>query len=262
MSAIYKIRCEASRGPVVTPKKKKTQGGVRKNCRKMKYNDFIRSGIRRKVHGFFLENLPPTLASVLSAVNNDPDLPNLKRTTLYRLLNDIGFVYGKKEKKALLIERDDIISWRHRYLAEIRKMRNEGRNIVYSDESWINLGHTVGREWQDTTIRTAKDAFRSGLSCGLKAPTGRGPRFALVHAGGDNGFVPGAKLVFLCKKNTIDAHDEMDGECYEQYFQQQLIPNLPPRSVIVIDNAAYHGRHAHHGGKMTSKSGCANATLS
>jgi hypothetical protein len=63
-----------------------------------------------------------------------------------------------------------------------------------------------------------------------------------VRAGNEDGFFPNAKLVFLCKKNTADAHEEMDGEMYEKYFSEQLLPNLPPKSVIVVDNASYHSR--------------------
>jgi hypothetical protein len=87
----------------------------------------------------------------------------------------------------------------------------------------------------------------------LKSPAGRGLRFALVHAGNEHGFVPNAKLVFLCKKNTTDAHEEMDGEMYEKYFSEQLLPNRPS-SVIVVENASYHSRKKNnfqqsHGGK-------------
>jgi hypothetical protein len=76
----------------------------------------------------------------------------------------------------------------------------------------------------------------------LKSPTGRGPRFALVHAGNEHGFVPNARLVFLCKKNTADTHEEMDGEMYEKYFSEQLLTNLLPMSVIVVNNASYYSR--------------------
>jgi hypothetical protein len=81
-----------------------------------------------------------------------------------------------------------------------------------------------------------------------------------MHAGNKHGFVPNAKLVFLCKKNTADAHEEMDGEMYEKYFSEQLLPNLPPKSVTVVDNASYHSRKKNnfqqsHGGKTKLKSG-------
>jgi hypothetical protein len=61
-----------------------------------------------------------------------------------------------------------------------------------------------------------------------------------VHAGNEHGFVPNAKVVFLRKKNTACAHEEMEGEMYEKYLSEQLLPNLPPKSVIVVDNASYH----------------------
>jgi hypothetical protein len=83
--------------------------------------DFVRSGIRRKVHEFYFKNQPPTLNSLLAAVNNELDLPDFKRTTLYVLLKELGFVYEKRGNKAITIERDDIICWRHKYLFQIKK---------------------------------------------------------------------------------------------------------------------------------------------
>ena len=64
----------------------------------------------------------------------------------------------------------------------------------------------------------------------------------MVNAGSDQGFVNGAELTFLCKKNTADAHEEMDGECFEKWFEEQLLPNIPERTTIVMDNASYHSR--------------------
>ena len=143
---IYKIRSEASRGPLVSPKKRRMCETPRKNSRKVKYSDFVKIGIRRIVHGFFFKNCPPTIGTIQDAVNADQDLPNFTTTTLYRLLKDMDLIYDKKGKNPMLIERDDIVSWRHRYLAQIWKFRNEGRYIVYTDESWVNAGHTVGKE--------------------------------------------------------------------------------------------------------------------
>jgi hypothetical protein len=71
--------------------------------RYVKYNDFVRSAIRLKVHSFFLQNIPPTLSAVLEKVNYDEELPNFKRSTFYTLMKEIGFNYEKR-KKALLTE--------------------------------------------------------------------------------------------------------------------------------------------------------------
>jgi hypothetical protein len=35
----------------------------------------------------------------------------------------------------------------------------------------------------------------------------------------------------------------MDGALFEIWFQNQLLPNIPQNSVILMDNAKYHSRH-------------------
>jgi hypothetical protein len=81
----------------VTPDKKRQSKGVRRNNREVKYDDFIRSSIRRKVHEFYFRNQPPALNSVLTAINKDPYLPDFKKSTLHVLLRKIGFQYAKKK---------------------------------------------------------------------------------------------------------------------------------------------------------------------
>ena len=66
---------------------------------------------------------------------------------------------------------------------------------------------------------------------GWKVPSGKGQRLILVQAGGVEGWVDGANLVFKSKTNSADYHDEMNTEHYMEWFTQQLLPNLPPNSV-------------------------------
>ncbi|KAH6936616.1 hypothetical protein HPB50_020228 [Hyalomma asiaticum] len=48
-------------------------------------------------------------------------------------------------------------------------------------------------------------------------------------------------LVFLTKKNaTTGYHREMDGPRFERRLTETLLPNIEPRSVIIIDNAQCH----------------------
>jgi hypothetical protein len=93
---VLNIRSEAARGPLRTPNKKRRSRGARSNSRKVKYNAFVRSGIRIEVHEFYFKNQPPTLYSLLAAVNNDLYLPDFKRTTLLVLLKEVGFIYEKR----------------------------------------------------------------------------------------------------------------------------------------------------------------------
>ena len=139
------------------------------------------------------------------------------------------------------MERPDITEWRHRFLRAIRKHRQDGRTIVYSDETWVNVGHVRNKTWQDSTIKTYRQSFLEGLSTGLKQPSGKGERLIITHAGTpDGGFIPNAELIFRAKKQDGDYHGEMNSELYEHWFTTKLIPNIPPNSIIVLDNAPYH----------------------
>jgi hypothetical protein len=138
------------------------------------------------VHSFFLQNIPHALSAALEKVNNVEELPNFKNTTFYTLMKEIGFNYEKGSKKALLIERNDIILWRHSYLRKIKRFREEGKYIIYLDETWINVGQTILKERGDKTITTPKDAFLAFLTTELKHPTASGPRFVIVNACGKN----------------------------------------------------------------------------
>ena len=61
----------------------------------------------------------------------------------------------------------------------------------------------------------------------------------ILHAGTKNGFVDKTDLVFQAK-NDGDYHKQMNSTIFEEWFRRQLLPNISPNSVIVMDNASYH----------------------
>ena len=75
------------------------------------------------------------------------------------------------DNRKLIVERHDIRSLRVKYLRAIRAYREEGRPIVYSDETYIHSSHTTSYAWDD------------GSGAGLKAPISKGRRLIIVHAG-------------------------------------------------------------------------------
>nr|XP_049693359.1 uncharacterized protein LOC110382585 [Helicoverpa armigera] len=75
-------------------------------------------------------------------------------------------------------------------------------------------GHTVGKVWEDTTVKSRKQAFLEGLSTGAKNPTSKG---------------------------TSDYHESMNAAKFENWFKEML-PRLEPNAVVVMDNASYHSR--------------------
>lgn len=136
-------------------------------------DDFDLNAIRRKVHQFFFRNEMPTINSILKDVNDDPDLPNFKRSTFHKLLKKLSFKFLKRGRNSLLLEKPEIVLWRREYLRKIRTYRRENRKIYYLDETWVNAGHTKSKIWVDESITSSRQAFLDGLSTGLKNPSGK-----------------------------------------------------------------------------------------
>lgn len=204
-----------------------------------KFDEFEKNAIRQKVHSFFLNQELPTLDKLLAAINEDEDLPNIKRSSLHKLLKILNFKYVKRQRNSYLSERTDLLKWRRDYIMLIKKYRDEKRTIYYLDETWVNAGDVTEKVWMDTTIKSNRDAHLRGLSTGPKNPVGKGKRLIVLHIGSSDGFVPGGLLCFESKKSTGDYHDEMNGENFLNWFKM-ILPKLDENCVIVMDNAPYH----------------------
>ena len=240
--SIYRIKTETKKAVFeecqIKDGKKK---GVHYKQKYQLYNNHVMSAIRNIIHrNFFQQNEQPTLKKIHAAVRSDENLPNMCITTLHKILKELGFIYSSRKRNAVLIERPEIAEWRHRYLRKIKRYREQKRNIVYTDETWVNAGHTTNKIWQDTTIKSHRQAHNEGLTTGLKNPSGRGARLIITDAGGEGGFIPNARSIFTAKKGDGDYYKEMNSTTYETWFRDQLIPNLRPNSIIVLDNASYH----------------------
>ena len=91
--------------------------------------------------------------------------------------------------------------WRERYLRRIKEIRENGpkREIVYTDETWLNSGHKIKKEWVD--LEALENPRRSLLEYGTvgttKCSTGKGKRLIIiVDCITENGPVPGALWTF------------------------------------------------------------------
>jgi len=220
--------------PIQPPNKKKVRLSF-----KVKVDDFERNAIRKKVYDFWFRRQVPTLDKILISVNSDKTLNTYKRTNLYHLLRELNFTYCKRGRNSALIERDDIVLWRTKYIQDIRKYRQEGRLIYYLDERWANISDCMEKMGVGKTVKSHRDAFLSGLLTGAPNPTGKGKRLIIVHIGSEEGFVNGGLLIFESKKGSADYHDEINGNLFFDWIKS-VIPLLKDNSVIVMDNAPYH----------------------
>lgn len=205
-----------------TPKKKKAGTLV-------KVDDFDRQVIRNVIQDFYLvRKQVPTAPKLLAAIKEKIEFP-YKLTSLRRLLKQMGFKWKKSQaKRKVLIERPSIVAWRSKYLKAMKFHRQENRTIVYLDETWVDNNLTFKKCWQSDDIP------------GVLTDTSSTNRLIVVSAGSANGFVKGAELIFKAGQASGDYHGQMNSENYEKWVREKLIPNLPPRSVLVLDNAPYH----------------------
>ena len=147
-------------------------------------DSFDREAMWRLVHGFYIKKEYPTLSAVLEKVRTDGVFHG-GWFCLWKLLRSMGFSYKIADNKWFLYEQHDIIEQWHTYLQAIGKLRQQNKTIVYTDETWVNAHHTNEYIWVDYNGKG-----------GWKVPSGKGQRLIVVHAGGVEGWVDGADLVF------------------------------------------------------------------
>jgi transposase len=152
--------------------------------------------------------------------------------SLGRALDRWGFTFGKGTRTQRLKEKDHVIAGRQRYLRRKRSNRKgEGviRPEIYLDESYVNKNHSNDFVW-----------YFEEDGPWIQKPTGKGERLVIINAISKDGWVPGAKLTFKSTKKTGDYHGQMNHEMFTKWFVDSLLPNIPPNSLIIMDNAAYH----------------------
>lgn len=173
--------------------------------------------IKRVVHNFHItEKELPTLGQLLKKLKELIKFEG-SASSLRRILKDLGFKWKKTEdNRRVLIEHTSIRLKRIEYLKKLAKYRSEGRPIIYTD--------TTSRAWSDSSKVL------------------KGQRVVIMHAGYEAGFIPNALLMFKGGTKTGDYHNNVNYENYENWICTQLMPSLPPNSVVVIDNAPYHNK--------------------
>ncbi len=157
--------------------------------------------------------------------------------TLARTLDRWGFEFGKGTRSQHLKEKDHVIAARQRYLRKKRGNRVSGRGLetirpeVYLDESYVNKNHSNDFIW-----------YSGEDGPWVQKPTGKGERLIIINAITKDSWVRGAKLVFKSTKKTGDYHGQMNRGLFLKWFTEKLLPNIPDKSLIVMDNATYHNQ--------------------
>ncbi|PNF33229.1 hypothetical protein B7P43_G11383 [Cryptotermes secundus] len=107
-------------------------------------DDFDICIIRNEIHNFYIqEKRVPTIPKLLPIIKSKISFP-WGGTSLRRIIKSMGFRWRRcQSKRKILIERQDIVNWRSKYLVKIKQYREEGRSIVYIDETWVDSNLTL-----------------------------------------------------------------------------------------------------------------------
>ena len=169
----------------------------------------------------------------INADIDDEKKIKISQATLWRTLTRWGFEFGKGIRSAHLKESERIIIQRRKYLREkIANRKPDGTTHlpeIYLDESYVNKNHSRDDTWyfgEETPL--------------ISKPTGKGERLIIINAISSSGWVPNAKRVFKSTQKTGDYHGQMNWKSFHKWFTEQLLPNIPKNSLIILDNASYH----------------------
>jgi len=205
-----------------------------KGCPEYAINSSHQEIIRSYIRSANAEGKHITAEAILSFLQ-EQSTEEFSERTLARTLDRWGFEFGKGIRTQHLKEKDYIIAARQRYLRKMRNNRAFGSQIttirpeVYLDESYVNKNHSNDFTWYSTEDGPW-----------VQKPTGNGDRFVIVNAITQDGWVPGARLIFKSSRKTGDYHGQMNWELFHKWFTEQLLANIPANSIIIMDNAAYH----------------------
>lgn len=202
------------------------------------FDNFTVGAIRRHIHKMFSKKLHLTVSVISADLKTAGIIPeDTCETTVWRIMHTMGFRYRLSQRKMYVRKESlEVVCRRIAALRALQRHRNEGRTVVYVDETWFTTRMGHNREWVDTTETPISTTYSR------QVPPGEGERFVVVAAGTDEGFVDGSYLCYPAKSNQGDYHGEMNGELFKRWLTTQLLPSLPSPSVLVLDNAPYHSQ--------------------
>ena len=118
--------------------------------------------------------------------------------------------------KNVLCESSHIISLRARYLRKIKDLREEGYEIYFLDESYVNENHVFDKEWQSVDVKR-------------NVPSGKGRRLIMAHCGSsEKSLIEKWELLFKSKSNDEngDYHKDMDSLEFNKWIKNKLCRHL------------------------------------
>lgn len=191
----------------------------RKRTRKKKsgIDDLRKCVMRQIVNEFYhTEGHHPNMKTLLSVMKDRINFEG----SLYNLrciINKLGFRWKKSSDKCrILIEKSDIREKRLSYLYALEQYKKEGRPVIYTYETYIRP-------------------------------------YTIIHAASGKGFICNTLLIFESDAKFEGQHNTVTSAAYEHWLKGRLIPNLPPKSILVLDNRSQYYAIVHSAPTSSSR---------
>ena len=105
----------------------------------------------------FTERIYPTTDKMLNRIPMDnPDFPVRSKTSLWRWIKQLGFVYKRTSKVTVPLDGLTFMAARARYFTGIEKFRSNGSKIFWHDETWCNQYEEKSYVWTDGKTGTSR----------------------------------------------------------------------------------------------------------
>ena len=152
---------------------------------------------------------------------------------------DNGFHVTKIDEFYQVEEKEYVIEQRRNYLRSIHLAREHGREIFYTDETFIKCPNfRQCGVWVDDVNRYYGDV-----------PCGNGRTCTIMHVCSSlSGLVNGCLYVHSRDVKSLNTNPEMNetwmlnGDNYIRWLKDQVVPSVPENSVLVMDRASFHTR--------------------
>jgi transposase len=196
---------------------------------KYTFDSFDKNIIKQIINQFYANKTLPYINDVYSKIKENENLnfKDCSLSTFYRIMRKMGFKLAKvgEISRKILMEKTDNVLKRRNYLREKKRLEENPELLwVYLDETYVHK-NLVNNE-----IIVCNSELPN-----VKIPIGKGLRFSIIHAGSEEGFVKDAELIHVNK--------ELNSDSFENWLKFKLLPKLPKKSVIVLDNAKTHSKH-------------------
>ena len=219
-----------------------TSGGNKKNSYESEeFDEEDLTQLRRIIYSLHGQMKHPKSRHIIEQFRGKRRTPDwtVNCKTLSRVIKSIGFRYGKtKFGKPAIAESPRIRELRDQFLTKYFWYVENGYNMYFEDESWIHTSDIKsGYSWSDGSPECIHPCFE---------PT-KGPLLIIAHVGSKDGFVKGPNgedLSFVMNTHKPDPgyKKNMNAENFEHWMINIILPRVPRKSVLVMDNCSYHKR--------------------